>query len=431
MRESFFKSIFILSIWSEISIMCVHCRSSSRIPDELKIAGQIKLCLRTCNLSWQENETEISSKESHGRHQCCYDKCRVFVLKNFLRPRVNNLKQSRDQQTKPPFKRQKRESSLSHLEDSSDNDCNLGNTTSSTLIKPNMKLVRFQELNNTGTYMLNVTWIPLQDDNLIWDGYMVIYKVAKEIFKCVNLDKNVTNFVVKSNLTRGVNFFFSVFARPFTSDNPADFDIEMKKTSSYSATSGHKNNMIAYVLATVTISVFVIIVAALIIHLRCRRQKPKPREPSVSLTDMQFEYDAFVIYSSEDADWVVRTLIPTLEEKYGLKCCVHYRDFLLGVPFRQNMVDSVYKCKKNIAVVSTHFFNSNYCGTELDYALHRLMEKKDDSLVVIKLDDVHNKKLPRELRKRSYIDYPKSTDKETWEKKLVKSLTSTRFLLEQ
>lgn len=496
MRESFFKSIFILSIWSEISIMCVHCRSSSRIPDELKIAGQIKLCLRTCNLSWQENETEISSKESHGRHQCCYDKCRVFVLKNFLRPRVDNLKQSRVQQTKPPFKRQKRESSLSHREESSDNDCLLGNTMNSTLIKPNMKLVRFQELNNTGTYMLNVTWIPLQDDNLIWDGYKVIYQVAKENFKCVNLDKNVTNFVVKSNLTRGVKFIFSVFARPSHIDNPADFDIvcripckeakpinheatgpsstpdsahdpnattpripvpsskinrtsssppnsevketsssplasEMKKTSSYSATSGHKNNMIAYVLATVTISVFVIIVAALIVHLRCRRQKPKPREPSVSLTDMEFEYDAFVIYSSEDADWVVRTLIPTLEEKYGLKCCVHYRDFLLGVPFRQNMVDSVYKCKKNIAVVSTHFFNSNYCGTELDYALHRLMEKKDDSLVVIKLDDVHNKKLPRELRKRSYIDYPKSTDKETWEKKLVKSLTSTRFLLEQ
>ena len=149
------------------------------------------------------------------------------------------------------------------------------------------------------------------------------------------------------------------------------------------------------------------------------------------VSDMEFEYDAFVIYSSEDADWVVRTLIPTLEEKYGLKCCVHYRDFLLGVPFLQNMVDSVYRCKKNIAVVSTHFFNSNYCGTELDYALHRLMEKKDDSLVVIKLDDVHNKKLPKELRKRSYIDYPKSTDKETWEKKLVKSLTPTRFLLEQ
>lgn len=44
----------------------------------------------------------------------------------------------------------------------SNKDCLLGNTTNSHFIKPNMKLVRFQELNNTGTYMLNVTWIPLQ-----------------------------------------------------------------------------------------------------------------------------------------------------------------------------------------------------------------------------------------------------------------------------
>ncbi|CAH3037713.1 unnamed protein product [Pocillopora meandrina] len=108
---------------------------------------------------------------------------------------------------------------------------------------------------------------------------------------------------------------------------------------------------------------------------------------------MQFEYDAFVMYSSEDKGWVVRTLIPTLEEK------------------------CVYICRKTIAV--------NYCGTELDYALHQLMEKKGDSLVVIKLDDVDIMKLPRELQKGIYIHYPKSTDKETWEKKLVNFFTST------
>ena len=37
----------------------------------------------------------------------------------------------------------------------------------------------------------------------------------------------------------------------------------------------------------------------------------------------------------------------------------------------------------------------------MDYALHRLMERKDDSVVVIKLDDVDRGKLPKELRKRS------------------------------
>ena len=50
---------------------------------------------------------------------------------------------------------------------------------------------------------------------------------------------------------------------------------------------------------------------------------------------------------------------------------VHYRDFVLGVPIQQNIVDSVYKCRKTVAVVSTNFLNSNYCDSELEYALHQ------------------------------------------------------------
>ena len=140
------------------------------------------------------------------------------------------------------------------------------------------------------------------------------------------------------------------------------------------------------------------------------------------LSEPKFEYDAFVIYSSYDSDWVIKTLIPVLERKHGFKCCVHYRDFVVGVPFRENTVNSVYKSRKTIAVVSKNFFNSNYSGSEMDYALHRLMERKDDSVVVIKLDDVDRGKLPKELRKRSYIDYPKTVEKDHWERKLVHCL---------
>ncbi|XP_022800873.1 toll-like receptor 6 [Stylophora pistillata] len=157
----------------------------------------------------------------------------------------------------------------------------------------------------------------------------------------------------------------------------------------------------------------------------CRRKKYKPFRPVNPLTDLKFEFDAFIIYSSHDSAWVEKTLLPTLEGKHGLKCCVHYRDFTLGIPIRKNMVDSVYMSKKTVAVVSTNFFTSNYCGSELDYALHRLMEKKDDSLVVIKLDDVDRNRLPKELQNRSYIDYTKSREKETWEKKLIKCLKVT------
>ena len=59
------------------------------------------------------------------------------------------------------------------------------------------------------------------------------------------------------------------------------------------------------------------------------------------LSEPKFEYDAFVIYSSYDSDWVIKTLIPILERKHSFKCCVQYRDFVVGVPFRENMVNSV------------------------------------------------------------------------------------------
>ena len=68
----------------------------------------------------------------------------------------------------------------------------------------------------------------------------------------------------------------------------------------------------------------------------------------------------------------------------------------------------------------------------MDYALHRLMERKDHSVVVIKLDDVDRGKLPKELRKRTYIDYPKTVEKNLWERKLVNCLkTPSNQLQEQ
>ena len=138
------------------------------------------------------------------------------------------------------------------------------------------------------------------------------------------------------------------------------------------------------------------------------------------VSDSEFQYDAFIIYSTQDEDWIRNTLLKTLEGKHKLKCCIHFRDFIPGAPIRDNMVDSVYKSRKTIAVVSHNFFSSNNCNNELDFALHRLLEKRDDSLVVIKLDDVDGNKLPKALKQRSYIDYPKSKGKRTWEKSLVK-----------
>mgnify|MGYP002260060413 FL=1 len=97
-----------------------------------------------------------------------------------------------------------------------------------------------------------------------------------------------------------------------------------------------------------------------------------------------------------------------------------------GVPFVENMAQSVYNSRKTIAVVSKSFLSSNYCNHELNIALHRLVERGDNSVIVIKLDDVEVSDLPIELQFRSYIDFTKATDKKTWEYKLVKSFVDER-----
>ena len=85
------------------------------------------------------------------------------------------------------------------------------------------------------------------------------------------------------------------------------------------------------------------------------------------------------------------------------------------------MAQSVYNSRKTIAVFSKRFLSSNCCNHELSIALHRLVERRDNSVIVIKLDDVEDSKLPMELQCRSYIDFTKANEREAWEYKLVHS----------
>ena len=115
-------------------------------------------------------------------------------------------------------------------------------------------------------------------------------------------------------------------------------------------------------------------------------------------------------------------LLPFLEEKHRLKCCIHYRDFTPGKPFTESMAESVYNSYKIIAVLSRHFLKSNYCSYELNIATYRLINKKDDSLIIIRIDKEDCRKLPRELRKRNFIDYSNCFEKPLWESKLLRFL---------
>ncbi|KAM6182677.1 toll-like receptor 4 [Erethizon dorsatum] len=81
-------------------------------------------------------------------------------------------------------------------------------------------------------------------------------------------------------------------------------------------------------------------------------------------------YDAFVIYSSQDEDWVRNELVKNLEEGVPpFRLCLHYRDFIPGVAIAANIIqEGFHKSRKVIVVVSQHFIQSRWCIFEYEIA---------------------------------------------------------------
>ncbi|CAH3156637.1 unnamed protein product, partial [Porites lobata] len=135
-----------------------------------------------------------------------------------------------------------------------------------------------------------------------------------------------------------------------------------------------------------------------------------------------FRYHAFIIFNSGDQRWMKTKLLPLLEEKHHLSCCIHYRDFAVGKPFRDSMAESVYNSHKVIALFSSNFVKSNYCKYELDLAIGRLLSHRDCCLAVIRIDKVDSNMLPKELKDKSFIDYSNATERRIWKRKLLEFL---------
>ncbi|KAM4877432.1 toll-like receptor 4 [Thomomys bottae] len=84
----------------------------------------------------------------------------------------------------------------------------------------------------------------------------------------------------------------------------------------------------------------------------------------------EMAYDAFVIYSSQDEDWVRNELVKNLEEGVPpFQLCLHYRDFIPGVAIAANIIqEGFHKSRKVIVVVSRHFIQSRWCIFEYEIA---------------------------------------------------------------
>ena len=72
-----------------------------------------------------------------------------------------------------------------------------------------------------------------------------------------------------------------------------------------------------------------------------RIQERFSRHSDDNIDTTSYKYDAFVLYSSVDADrlWVHYKLVPELENVYGFRLCIHHRDFRSG----NYIVDNCHK----------------------------------------------------------------------------------------
>ncbi|NXQ86552.1 TLR21 protein, partial [Nyctibius grandis] len=136
-------------------------------------------------------------------------------------------------------------------------------------------------------------------------------------------------------------------------------------------------------------------------------------------------YDAFVSYSENDSDWVENIMVQELEQACPpFRLCLHKRDFVPGKWIVDNIIDSIEKSHKTLFVLSEHFVQSEWCKYELDFSHFRLFDENNDAAILVLLEPIQSKAIPKrfcKLRKimntKTYLEWPPGEEQQEifWE----------------
>ncbi|NWI52412.1 TLR21 protein, partial [Calyptomena viridis] len=149
------------------------------------------------------------------------------------------------------------------------------------------------------------------------------------------------------------------------------------------------------------------------------KRKPKRAPPK------DICYDAFVSYSENDSNWVENIMVRELEQACPpFRLCLHKRDFVPGKWIVDNIIDSIEKSHKTLFVLSEHFVQSEWCKYELDFSHFRLFDENNDAAILVLLEPIQSKAIPKrfcKLRKimntKTYLEWPTGEDQQQifWE----------------
>ncbi|XP_067153221.1 toll-like receptor 2 type-2 isoform X1 [Apteryx mantelli] len=191
----------------------------------------------------------------------------------------------------------------------------------------------------------------------------------------------------------------------------------------------HRSLTVSLICALVFLVILVLVVVGYKYHmmwyvrmtwawLRAKR-KPKQGPPK------DICYDAFVSYSENDSDWVENIMVQELEQACPpFRLCLHKRDFVPGKWIVDNIIDSIEKSHKTLFVLSEHFVQSEWCKYELDFSHFRLFDENNDAAILILLEPIQSKAIPKrfcKLRKimntKTYLEWPPGEEQQQifWE----------------
>ncbi|XP_033119824.1 toll-like receptor 13 [Anneissia japonica] len=129
-----------------------------------------------------------------------------------------------------------------------------------------------------------------------------------------------------------------------------------------------------------------------------RKQYERIKNEVVDRTNLK--YDAFISYESNDLDWVLKVLHPTLESNpYNFRLCLDYRDFVVGDNVVNNITNAIKHSRKVVVVVTDNYARSEWCHFELEMAKLRMLENQEDVMIVIQLSDVSPESMSVLLKK--------------------------------
>ncbi|XP_034250851.1 toll-like receptor 2 [Thrips palmi] len=130
-----------------------------------------------------------------------------------------------------------------------------------------------------------------------------------------------------------------------------------------------------------------------------------------------YQYDAFVSYSSEDQVFVHKLVAELEGGEPRLRLCVYERDFAVGAAITEEVLQAVAQSRRVLLVVSQAFARSHWCAWETHIAHHqRLHCGREDALLVVRLGAVDEALLTPTLRyllqTRIYLEWRHGDDRD-------------------